>query len=85
MWLNAAPGDPHPGISVKVRGWGADKTTMTFGEIHAPLKVTLDDQGHRCAECFEVFRQDEAFLAPEGRQRWVCSGCYVKLLPGTES
>lgn len=58
---------------------------MTFGEIQAPLRVTLDDQGHRCTECFKPLKQDEAFLAPEDRQRWVCSGCFVKLLPGTES
>jgi hypothetical protein len=76
---------PHPGTSVKMRCLDADKTTMTFGEIHAPLRVTLDDQGHRCAECFNALKQDEAFLAPEDCQRWVCSRCYVKLLPGTES
>jgi hypothetical protein len=59
--------------------------TVTFGEIHAPLRVTLDDQGVRCAECFEALRPDEAFLAFDERLRWVCSGCYVKLLPSIES
>jgi hypothetical protein len=58
---------------------------MAFGEIHAPLLVTLDDQGHRCAECFETLEQEDAFLAPEDRRKWVCSGCYVKLLPITDS
>lgn len=52
--------------------------------MHAPVRVTLNDQGHLCAECFEALRQDEALLAPEDRQRWVCSDCYVKLLPNTE-
>jgi hypothetical protein len=49
------------------------------------LKVTLDDQGHRCAECFESIQQVEAFLSPDDGQRWVCSGCYVKVLPDIDS
>lgn len=63
----------------------ADNRTMAFGEIHAPLRVTLDDQGHRCAECFESLQSDEAFLASEEGLGWVCSGCYVKLLPSFDS
>ncbi len=50
-------------------------------DIQSTLAVTLDDQGHRCAECFEDLRPEESFLDPAEKRMWVCSGCFVKLLP----
>ncbi len=70
---------------VKSRLQPAEYNVMAFGEIHPPLLVTLGDQGHRCGECFKEVEEADAFLAPEDRRMWVCSGCYVKLLPDAES
>ena len=57
---------PHPGTWVKMRCRGADKTSMNFGEIHSPLRVTLDDGPPLCRmlQCAQAGRGVPGSRAP---------------------